>query len=75
MARTTPLYDGIKRDVSWFLKQLPLVGVLVERSVVQFKEAVKSYLHGGMLFEEMGFRYIGPIDGHDLSMLRETCRW
>jgi len=70
-ARTTPLYDGIKRDVSRFLKQLPLVGDSVERSVAQFKEAVKSYLHGGMLFEEMGFRYIGPIDGHNLSMLRE----
>lgn len=70
-ARTTPLYDGLKRDVSRFLKQLPLVGDSVERSVAQFKEAVKSYLHGGMLFEEMGFRYIGPIDGHDLGMLRE----
>ena len=33
----------------------------------QFKDAVKTFLHGGMLFEEMGFRYIGPVDGHDLA--------
>ncbi|MFO1020146.1 MAG: 1-deoxy-D-xylulose-5-phosphate synthase [Planctomycetales bacterium] len=68
-ARITPLYDGLKRDVRRLLKQLPLVGDSVERSVAHLKEAVKGYLHGGMLFEEMGFRYLGPIDGHNLPML------
>jgi 1-deoxy-D-xylulose-5-phosphate synthase len=69
--RTMPLYDGLKRDVSWILNKVPLVGDAVERALVQMKEAVKASLHGGMLFEEMGFRYIGPIDGHDLKSLRE----
>jgi 1-deoxy-D-xylulose-5-phosphate synthase len=36
-----------------------------------FKDAVKSFLHGGMLFEEMGFRYVGPVDGHDLVSLTQ----
>jgi 1-deoxy-D-xylulose-5-phosphate synthase len=70
-ARMAPLYDGFKRDLSRMLKQVPLVGDSVERAVSQAKEALKAYLHGGMLFEEMGFRYIGPIDGHNLKMLRE----
>ncbi|MCA9054596.1 MAG: 1-deoxy-D-xylulose-5-phosphate synthase, partial [Planctomycetaceae bacterium] len=35
------------------------------------KDAVKGFLHGGMLFEELGFRYIGPVDGHDLVTLRD----
>ena len=37
----------------------------------QVKDGVKAGLHGGMLFEELGFRYIGPIDGHDLPTLRK----
>src|SRR5919202_3574306 len=34
------------------------------------KDAIKASLHCGMLFEELGFTYIGPIDGHDLRTLR-----
>lgn len=70
-ARMAPFYDGFKRDVSWALQQVPLVGDTVKRAVHQAKSAIKGYLHGGMLFEEMGFRYIGPIDGHNLKTLRE----
>jgi len=70
-ARTAPLYSELKRDVSWLLNKVPLVGDAVERALVQAKEMLKASLHGGMLFEELGFRYIGPIDGHDLKSLRE----
>lgn len=70
-ARVAPFYDGLKRDVSWVLNKVPFVGDAVEKVLVQTKEAIKASLHGGMLFEQMGFRYIGPIDGHDLASLRE----
>lgn len=70
-ARLMPSYAGFKRDLSRMLKQIPLVGQSMERSLAQFKDAMKLYLHGGMLFEELGFRYIGPIDGHDLKTLKE----
>jgi 1-deoxy-D-xylulose-5-phosphate synthase len=70
-ARTAPFYSELKRDVSWLLNKVPLVGDAVERVLVQAKDLVKATLHGGMLFEELGFRYIGPIDGHDLKSLRE----
>jgi 1-deoxy-D-xylulose-5-phosphate synthase len=69
-ARVAPFYNGLKRDVSWLLNKLPLVGESTEKMLGSFKDAVKSFLHGGMLFEEMGFRYIGPVDGHDISSLR-----
>ncbi len=69
-ARTAPIYGELKRDVAWVLNKVPLVGDAVERVLYQAKEALKASLHGGMLFEEMGFRYIGPIDGHDLKSLR-----
>ncbi len=70
-ARVAPFYNGLKRDVSWLLNKVPLVGESTEKMLSGFKDAVKSFLHGGMLFEEMGFRYIGPVDGHDLRSLRQ----
>ena len=70
-ARVAPFYNGMKRDISWVLNKLPVVGEPVERKLSQFKDAMKTFLHGGMLFEEMGFRYIGPVDGHDLHSLRD----
>jgi 1-deoxy-D-xylulose-5-phosphate synthase len=69
-ARVAPFYDGLKRDISWLLNRLPVVGEPAESMLGHFKDAVKTFLHGGMLFEEMGFRYIGPVDGHDLTSLR-----
>ncbi|HEX6986515.1 MAG TPA: 1-deoxy-D-xylulose-5-phosphate synthase N-terminal domain-containing protein, partial [Planctomycetaceae bacterium] len=65
-ARIAPFYDGLKRDISWLLNKVPLVGESAQHTLSQLKDAVKGFLHGGMLFEEMGFRYIGPVDGHDL---------
>ncbi|WP_437203427.1 1-deoxy-D-xylulose-5-phosphate synthase [Planctomicrobium sp. SH664] len=69
-ARVAPFYNGLKRDVSWLLNKVPMIGESAAEALGHFKDAVKNYLHGGMLFEEMGFRYIGPVDGHDLASLR-----
>ncbi len=69
-ARIAPFYNGLKRDVNWLLNKLPLVGQSSRNAIGQLKDAIKGFLHGGMLFEEMGFRYIGPVDGHDLVSLR-----
>ena len=69
-ARVAPFYNGLKRDVSWLLNKLPVVGEPVEHMLGQFKEALKTFFHGGMLFEEMGFRYIGPVDGHDIKSMK-----
>jgi len=43
----------------------------VERFLAQLKEGVKAGLHGGMMFEELGLRYLGPIDGHNIGLLRK----
>jgi 1-deoxy-D-xylulose-5-phosphate synthase len=69
-ARVAPFYNGLKRDISWLLNHLPLVGKPTEKVLADFKDALKGFFHGGMLFEELGFRYIGPVDGHDLFGLR-----
>jgi len=69
-ARIAPFYNGLKRDVNWLLNKLPVVGQPSRHAIGQLKDAIKGFLHGGMLFEELGFRYIGPVDGHDLESLR-----
>jgi len=69
--RTTKFYGGLKSEIVHLLDKVPLVGEPVERVLNNFKEAVKAGLHGGMLFEELGIRYIGPIDGHDIRQLRK----
>lgn len=69
--RTNPFYSGLKSEVARMLNRVPVFGDPAERMLAQIKEGVKAGLHGGMLFEELGIRYIGPIDGHDLSLLRK----
>jgi 1-deoxy-D-xylulose-5-phosphate synthase len=69
-ARMSSTYHDWNRRVKWLLPNIPLFGEHAERWLQQFKDAIKASLHHGMLFEELGFVYLGPIDGHDLKILR-----
>ncbi|MDZ4821039.1 MAG: 1-deoxy-D-xylulose-5-phosphate synthase [Planctomycetota bacterium] len=68
--RVNSLYSGLKAEVVKILNKVPIIGDPVERMLWQVKESIKAGLHGGMLFEEMGVRYIGPVDGHNIPQLR-----
>ena len=67
--RMNPLYTGLKHEVVKALNKVPILGDPVERLLWQAKESIKAGLHGGMLFEELGLRYVGPIDGHNIGQL------
>lgn len=69
--RSNPFYTGLKTEVVKALNKLPVFGDPAERMLAQIKEGVKAGFVGGMLFEEFGFRYFGPIDGHDISLVRK----
>ena len=69
--RMNPLYTGLKTEVQKVLNRVPVLGDPVERFLSQVKDAVKAGLVGGMFFEDLGFRYIGPIDGHNIGQLRK----
>jgi 1-deoxy-D-xylulose-5-phosphate synthase len=69
--RLNTLYTGLKGEVLRVLNRVPLFGDPVERFLAQVKESFKAGLCGGMLFEELNFRYIGPVDGHSLPVLRK----
>ncbi len=69
--RVNSLYTGLKSEVLKILNKVPLFGDPAERFLAQLKESIKAGLHGGMLFEELNFRYIGPVDGHNITQLRK----
>jgi len=69
--RINPMYTGLKDEVTKILSKVPLLGDPAERFLVQVKEAAKAGLSGGMIFEDMGLRYVGPIDGHNIGLLRK----
>ncbi len=73
-ARLTSLYQDSKRHVQNIVGKLPLVGSMANQAIDQVRDGLKALLTGGMLFEEFGFRYIGPVDGHDLPSLRRWLR-
>ena len=68
--RMSITYRDWKKRLKSLLPSIPLVGERAERWLQQFKDAIKASLRHGMLFEELGFTYLGPIDGHDLKTLR-----
>lgn len=73
-ARLTDFYQGTKRRLRKLLARLPLVGGMAHQALEQMRDGLKALLTGGMLFEELGFRYFGPVDGHDLATLRGWLR-
>ena len=69
--RTNTFYTGLKTEVQRFLNRVPVIGDPVERFLNQVKGAIKAGLVGGMFFEELGFRYVGPVDGHNIRQLQK----
>ena len=67
--RTNPWYRGLRNQAKEVIKGVPMVGGQMERMIVNVKDSLKATLHGGMLFESMGVRYFGPVEGHSLPNL------
>jgi len=66
---TNPAYNKVRNLVRDVLHRTPQV---MEEMVVRLEESAKHLLTPGSLFEELGFRYVGPIDGHDVNALVDT---
>lgn len=73
--RTAPTYFKVKEDVEAILNSIPGIGKQVFKTAERAKDSVKYFLVPGMFFEDLGFKYLGPIDGHNISdMVRELER-
>ncbi len=69
---TGPLYTKVKSETASLLKNIPKIGQPMLKVARRAEETVKGMIVPGILFEELGFRYVGPIDGHQLEHLLAT---
>lgn len=70
--RTKPGYFRAKEGFGGFVRKLPFVGKKLYHWLFKLKTLIKNGLYNSTIFEDMGFAYIGPVDGHDLTKL-DTC--
>ena len=69
--RTSRQYRGWKEAVKQFRDNVPVIGESTYQALKHVRDNAKMLLTDGALFEQMGFKYIGPVDGHDLPDLIE----
>jgi len=69
---TDPLYTRMKSEAATLIKNLPKIGGSMLKAAQKAEGSMKGLITPGVLFEEMGFRYIGPIDGHRIDHLLTT---
>ena len=70
--RTKSGYRNVKNGLESFLKHIPVVGSSLRDGVACAKGMLKNTIYHSNIFEEMGFHYIGPIDGHDIATLERA---
>ena len=67
-------YNELKKRVSGTLSRIPIVGDPMVETLTKTKNSIKSLFIPGMLFEDMGITYLGPVDGHNVKQLVRTFR-
>ncbi len=67
--RTAESYTGMKLAITKNLKKIPKVGTAVVDTVRKTKSSIKQLFIPGMLFENMGLTYLGPVDGHNMRQM------
>ena len=67
--RTAESYTGMKINVTKTLKKVPKIGPAIVDTMRKTKSSIKQLIIPGMLFENMGITYLGPVDGHDIKKL------
>ena len=70
--RVDPRYERIKEDISRLLRDLPLVGSTADQAAYRVKEGLKQLLQPSTIFESLGIKYAGLVDGHDEAALEEV---
>ena len=71
---TGDFYQKFKRDSKMFLESIPKVGAPATKIAQKTEEMLKKLLLPGVIFEELGFNYVGPVDGHNIELLINTLK-
>ncbi|WP_248509752.1 1-deoxy-D-xylulose-5-phosphate synthase [Sporosarcina sp. NCCP-2222] len=73
--RTAGKYNSVKDELEYILKKIPAVGGKVASAAERVKDSLKYLLVSGVFFEELGFTYLGPVDGHDFNDLERNLQY
>ena len=72
--RANPRYFRLKAKTENVLNHIPLIGRKLAKILFRLKTSLKNRIYKSTMFEDMGFRYIGPIDGHSIPHLVDALR-
>ncbi|WP_166239177.1 1-deoxy-D-xylulose-5-phosphate synthase [Paenibacillus turpanensis] len=72
--RSDRTYMKAKEEVEHLLKKIPAIGGTLAKTAEKLKDSLKYLVVSGVLFEELGFTYLGPVDGHNIPLLVETMK-
>lgn len=72
--RTTESYQEIKTGVANSLSKIPVYGERIVEKIRKTKSGIKQLIVPGMLFENMGIMYLGPVNGHDITGMAKVFR-
>lgn len=72
VVRSKPEYNKLKAKTESTLNKIPLIGHSIAHFVSKIKSDIKSTMYESTFFEDLGFKYMGPIDGHNLEHLCEA---
>ncbi len=72
--RVDPRYERVKEEIAHRLRDLPLVGAQAEEAAFRFKESVKQLVQPTTVFDSLGLKYAGPVDGHNIDALEDLLR-
>jgi 1-deoxy-D-xylulose-5-phosphate synthase len=70
--RVDPRYERIKEDISRLLRDMPLVGPTADQAAYRVKEGLKQLLQPSTIFDSLGIKYAGLVDGHDEPALEDV---
>lgn len=70
--RTKPAYFRLKAGTEKAINHIPFIGKTLSNRIFKLKTKVKNMIYKSTFFEELGFRYMGPIDGHNIEQLSEA---
>ncbi|KGP70979.1 1-deoxy-D-xylulose-5-phosphate synthase [Pontibacillus yanchengensis] len=73
--RSASKYHWVKDEMEWLLKRIPAVGGKLATAAERVKDTMKYFMVPGMFFEELGFTYYGPVDGHNFEDLLENLQY
>ena len=70
--RTDAKYLDLKDSIYYRLLEMPKYGQAIVKKIQNAKNGIKHLMIPGMFFEDMGIKYLGPVDGHDIKALRRV---